>query len=283
MRDNPYIVNLNHAEEFSTLVLMHSQEAPVIVDFWAAWCAPCKMLLPVLDKLAHEFQGHLRVVKINIDEQQELATQFGIRSVPTLKLFRHGKEVGELMGAQPEQALRQWIDPHLERALDKHRAKARDLHAQGRSLDAVAVLQEAIALDPNYYRLHQDLLAILSENGQFYEAQTLFDSLPANIQAEAEVQAILPRLAFGAILAKAPPRAELEKQGNDVRARYYLSAYQVLAGEFEAALENLFAIMRQDRSFEDDGARKSILHIFTLLGDDPRVSRYRAKLSALLY
>ena len=213
--------------------------------------------------------------------------QFGVRSVPTLKVFRHGQQVEELMGAQPEAVLRQAIEAHLEHPADKLRTQALVLQTQGQHDEAISVLQQAINEEPEYYQSHQDLLRVLAECGRYQDALALYDSLPANIQAEPEVEAIMPQLQLGSQLQSAQPRELLTQQladnPDDLDARYQLSGYQVMSGEYEAAMENLLTIMRQDRTFQDDGARKRLLDIFKLLGDDPLVSRYRAKLSLLLY
>jgi len=109
MNHSPYIIIVT-AQNFTTEVIEKSRQVPVLVDFWAAWCAPCKMILPVLTKLANEYQGKFILAKVNTDEEQQLASQYGIRSIPTLKLFRHGQVVEDIMGAQSESVLRDMID-----------------------------------------------------------------------------------------------------------------------------------------------------------------------------
>ena len=286
MSDSPHIVSVGRAD-FLREVVEKSREIPVLVDFWAVWCAPCQMLNPVLVKLADEFQGKLRIAKVDIDEQQELALQYGVRSVPTLKLFHGGQVVRELLGAQPENVLRQAIEPYIARPVDALRAQAGLAKTAGHTAEAERLLRQAVADDPAYYRSHQDLLALLLEDGQFGAAQELFNSLPANIQADPAVNAVLPRLEFGRVVQQAPKPEALEQtlatNPDDHQARLQLSAHQVLAGHYQAAMDNLLAILRKDRSFGDDAARKSLVSIFTLLGDDPLVTRYRAKLSSLLY
>lgn len=286
MSDSPHIISIG-STDFAAEVIEKSREMPVLVDFWATWCAPCKMLNPILAKLAEEFQSQLRIAKVDIDQHQQLAMEYGVRSVPTLKLFRDGRIVQELLGAQPENALRQAIDPYLEHAVDRHRTRAAALQAAGDYAEAEPLLRQAIAEEPNYYRSHEDLFLLLVESGQLDQAQALFDSLPANIQAEPQIHSLLPRLEFSRITQGAPAREALEQtvdsNPEDHQARFQLSAAQVLSGEYEAAMDNLLTILRKDRNFSDGAARKNLVDIFNLLGDDPLVGRYRAKLSSLLY
>lgn len=275
------------SDNFATAVLEQSERVPVLVDFWAAWCAPCQMLMPVLAKLAEEYAGKFVLAKLNADEQPRLAAEYGVRSLPTLKLFRRGQVVEELLGAQPESVLRALLDRHLERPSDAVRAEALRLSAAQQHAAAIDLLQTALAAEPEHYPIHQDLAQVLIAAGRYAEAEALLHKLPANIQAEETTRQALARLAFGRIIETAPDAASLlarlAADENDLNARYQLSAHQVLQGEYSAALENLLLLMRKSRQFGDDAGRKGMLAVFALLGDDPLVSRYRSKLSALLY
>jgi putative thioredoxin len=286
MSHSPFIIDVNTAD-FNREVIEKSNEIPVLVDFWAVWCQPCQMVAPILEALANEFQGKLLIGKVDIDQNQELATQFGVRSVPTLKLFRHAQQVEEVMGAQPEAVLRQLIEPYLERAVDKLRDQAALLSAQGQYEEAITLLQQAILDDPTYFKSHQDLLHVLGNCGRHQDALAVYEQLPANVQAEPEVEAILPQLQLGAQMQDIPPREQLEQQlaanPDDLDALYQLSSHQMISGEYAAAMDNLLLIMRKDRAYQDEAARKRLLEIFKMLGDDPLVSRYRGKLSLLLY
>lgn len=287
MADSPYIVVASEAN-FAQEVLERSHQVPVLVDFWAAWCAPCQMLLPVLSKLANEYQGRFILAKVNSDEQQALAAQFGIRSIPALKLFHHGKVVEELAGAQPEGVIRALLERHIERPADKARAAALALHQAGQSEQAIALLRQAMSEAPEYYRIWEDLAAILIDLRQLSEAERLLHDLPVNAQAEASVSALMSRLNFAKIAEAAPDTESLEAALNEDPknsvARYQLSARKILAGDYQAALEHLLELMRQDRRFGDDAGRKGLLAVFALLGNEGElVSRYRSKMSSLLY
>jgi putative thioredoxin len=287
MSNSPYIITVT-AENFATEVIEKSNQVPVLVDFWAQWCAPCKVLMPILTQLVEEYQGQFILAKLDIDEQQELATEYGIRSVPTLKLFRHGQAVEEMMGAQSETVLRQMIDRHRERPADKLRLQATALQMAGHNEKAISILEQALEMEPNYHPLKLDLAKNLIDLQRFDEAEQLLKELPANVQAETEVNELMAHFMFSSIAAKAPSKETLEttlaKTPDDLMARYQLSARQVLEDDYEAALENLLELMRRNRKFEDDAGRKGILAVFTLLGNQgPVVSRYRGKMAALLY
>lgn len=287
MNHSPYIITVN-AQNFTTEVIERSRQVPVLVDFWADWCAPCKMILPVLTKLADEYQGKFILAKINTDEEQQLAAQYGIRSIPTLKLFRHQQVVEDIMGAQPESILRDLIDRYCERPADRLRAQATAAHLNGNTEQALVLLKQASEMEPSYYPIQLDLAKILINVKRIEEAQQLLKNLPVNIQMEPEVNELITHLTFAAVADKVPDIATLEQalaaNPNDHQARYQLSAHQVLAGDHEMAMENLLELMRRDRGFGDDAGRKGLVAVFTLLGNQgPIVSRYRSKMSSLLY
>jgi putative thioredoxin len=287
MSESPYIIIVSK-DNFSEQVIEKSLSVPVLVDFWADWCAPCKMLTPILTQLVEEYQGQFILAKVNIDEQQQLATQYSIRSIPTLKLFRHGNVVEEIMGVQPEPALREMIERHREHPADKLRQQAKAAQLSGDNTTAITLLEQAREKEPNYHPVQLDLAKILIDVQRFEEAQQLLNKLPLSLQQETEVAQLMAQLHFATIASKAPPESDLEKtlnsNPNDLMARYQLSAKKVLDGKHEEAMELLLELMRRDRSFEDDAGRQGLLTVFTLLNhQSPLVNRYRAKMASLLY
>jgi len=287
MTDAAHTVIVDQAN-FIEQVLVQSEKRPVLVDFWADWCAPCKMLMPVLAKLAEEYQGQWILAKVNTDEQRELASEYGIRSLPTLKLFRHRQVVEEIIGMQPETTIRAMIDRYRERPADQLRQQALQAQAQGNSDKALSLLATAQASEADYYPIQLDRIKILIEMHRLTEAEQLIKTLPANIQTEPEVDKLLAKINFSLITSQAPDIHQLEQivavEPDNHQARYQLAAQKVLTHEYETAMEHFLELMRRDRKFEDDAGRKSLLSVFALLDNQGQlVNRFRSKMSSLLY
>ncbi|OUD13140.1 thioredoxin [Thioflexithrix psekupsensis] len=287
MAESPYIVTVD-STNFVTAVIESSQKVPVLVDFWADWCSPCKMLMPILEKLVAEYQGQFILAKINIDQQPALANQFAVRSVPTIKLFRHGKVVDEMLGVQGEAALRTMIDTHRDRPADDLRRQAAQAYHSGQLTAAVELLQAACELDKTYYPSYLDLAQVFLAMGQIETAEAIIKELPATIQAEVATQKLQVRLNFTKVAQQAPTieqlQATLANDPNQHEARYQLSALLVLKQDYEGALTQLLELMRRGRKFGDDAGRRGLVDVFLLLNNEGSlVSRYRAKMTSLLY
>lgn len=287
MSESAYVIDAD-AASFQSLVVDESHRVPVLVDFWADWCGPCHALAPVLEKLADEFRGRFRVAKIDTEREQELARRFGIRSLPTVKVFKDGAVVDEFMGAQPESAVRALLEQYVSRESDDARVRALELRDQGRFAEARALLEQAHVEDPDNHRVISDLAIVLLDLDELERARAALDLIPVAHGSDAQVRATMVRLEFAELAAESPPAEELERaienDPKDCESRYRLSALLIGQGEHEAALEQLLEILRIDRTFRDDGARKALLSAFELLGSDhPLVARYRARLSSLLY
>ena len=285
MADSPYVFEIDETN-YDQIVIQGSKQVPVLVDFWASWCQPCRILMPLLAKLADEYQGRFVVAKINTEEQQAIAAQFGIRSIPTVKLFRDGQAVDEFAGALPEAEIRAFLERHLPRASDGRVAEAEQrLHAGDRDA-ALALLAQAQQEDPGNPRMLMAMAQIQAADGDFEAAEQTLLQLPADEQAKPEVRRLLGQLFFGRIAAQDSHEAitaRLAEAPDDSTARYRLAAHQLGIGETDAAAENFLAIMQRDRKFGDDAARSALLKLFDMLGDDPSVNRYRARMFNLLH
>lgn len=285
MADSPFIIDVTR-ENFQQ-VMEASFEAPVLLDFWAGWCQPCQVLMPVLARLAEEYQGEFLLGKLNTEEQQEIAAHFGIRSIPTVKLFRDGQPVDEFMGALPEQAVRAFLDRHLPREKDTRVTTALEQLAAGDADGAIAMLKEALQADPGNLRVSLVLAEAQAAAGDIAAAEATLDGLPASELDKPEVASLRSRLYFAGQVAQAPAAAELEvaleADPADHQARFHLALRRVVEQDYETAMELLLQLMQQDRSFGDDAGRRGLLKVFELLGDDPRVSQYRRRMASLLY
>jgi putative thioredoxin len=285
MADSPYIIDVTR--ENYAQVMKASFEVPVLIDFWASWCQPCLALMPVLAKLADEYQGKFLLGKLNTEEQQEIAAQFGIRSIPNVKLFRDGQPVDEFMGALPERAVREFLDRHVARESDATVQQARDKLAAGDADAALALLAQAREADPDNPRVALALAGAQAAAGDVAAAEATLDGLPANEQATPEVAALRSHLYFEGRVAGAPAAAELETRlaadADDHEARFQLALRKVVEQDYDTAMELLLELMRKDRGFGDDAGRNTLLKVFELLGDDVRVGQYRRRMASLLH
>ncbi|MGF1547619.1 MAG: thioredoxin [Thiotrichales bacterium] len=286
MADSPYVFEAT-AADFAEKVLHASRERPVLVDFWAAWCAPCRALMPVLAKLADEFQGQFAVVKVNTDEQQQLAQQYGVRSLPTVKVFRNGGVVDEFMGAQPEGTIRALLDRHLVRESDAIHDAALAALERGDIAAAQQLLEQAHAIDPQRATVTVTLARVLAQTGAMARAEELLEALDPETKGDAEVAGLLAELQFLRESAALPPLATLEaaiaNDPKDFASLYGLALHHIVSGDLVTAMDHLLALMQRGRSYRDDLGRKTLLKLFDMLGDDPIVATYRRKMFALLH
>ncbi len=283
MTDNPLIADVTLAT-FPALVIDRSREVLVVVDFWASWCNPCRVLMPLLAKLAEGYQGRFVLVKVNTDQERDLAAQYGVRNLPTVKFFRHGKVVDEFMGAQSEGAVRGYLDRHIVREADRLRLEAEVATDAGDLDGALAKLHEALVAEPANSAVQFALARLLIARGDLAAAKQILQSLP---DTEPGLYALLAYIEL-ALTAEGADRAQLEQtlaaNPADSDARFRLAALQVMAKEYVGAMDNLLAIVVRDRQYREDGARKALLTIFDRLGtEDTLVMRYRKRLVGLLH
>lgn len=274
-------------ENFMTNVMEASQHTLIMLDFWATWCGPCQSLMPIVTKLADEFNGSFHLAKVNIDEQQELAGQFAVRSVPTVKFIKQGKVVDEFTGALPEGEIRKILDRHIDKESDKLLDAALAQYESGETLQAIESIQEISKMDPNNPRIAIVYSDLMIREGRYDLAQEVLQSLSPEMRQSDQVAAMLAKIEFATNAAELPSRDELiaaiEADPQNSKARHQLSTHYTMQGEYEKALEQLLEIVKHDRQYEDDGGRKAMLKLFDMLGDNPLVSLYRRKMMAALY
>jgi putative thioredoxin len=263
--------------DFQAEVLDTSRRLPVLVDFWAAWCGPCKALAPVLERVAEAFAGRLKVVKVDTEAEPDLAAQFQIRSIPAVMLFKDGRLASQFVGAQPESAVRKWLEPQLPPAADGPLARAREAWRRGDAAAARELLQSALATDATDHDCRLLLAEVELGSGDADAARRHLDALPPDRQFEPGVAALKARLFLGEELAT------VDAGASDLDALYARGLRSAAAGHLADAAEALLALVERSRAYRDDGARKALLKVFELNPDEPGIGDYRRRLARLLH
>ena len=274
--------------DFNQAVIEGSRQTPVLVDFWAPWCGPCRALTPILERLADEYDGKFMLVKVNSDQNLDLAQQYGIRSIPNVKAFVDGQMVDEFLGALPESAVRDFIDRLLPTPAELMRRDATIQAEAGDRERALALLDRAAELEANNIPVQADRIELLLDLGRIPEARTIASRLGPFASQEPRLGRALARLQLADVEAgqSDPTALETRVRSNpdDLETRLRLAKLYASQERYEAALEQLLEITRRDRAFGDDAGRKSMLAIFDLLqGQSELVSRYRKLLASALH
>jgi len=273
-------------ETFERDVVEASRRVPVLVDFWAPWCGPCRALTPILEKLAGEYQGRIALAKINTDENPEIAARFGVRGIPNVKAFVDGRLVDEFVGAIPESGVRQFIARILPGPSDRLRVEARDAVARGDFDAAEAKLRAALELEPRSTDIGIDLAELLVARQAFAAAEPFLEAVPEELRDE-RTQQLAARIAFWKKSQDLPDlaalRARVTADPTALEARRDLADRLVIEQDYRGALDELLEVVRRGEGGQREAAREAMVKVFTLATDQPdMVADYRRQLARAL-
>lgn len=282
-----YVFDVDQSN-FESDVLQASFDQPVLVDFWAPWCGPCRTLGPVIEKVVNERNGTVRLAKVDVDQQQQLASVFGVRSVPTVVLLRDGQPVDGFQGALPEGAINEFLDRHLEAAapqLDVTEEAAESVPETPQQV--VARLQAAQAAAPEDHGIQLDLASAQMRTGDSSTAAAVLAGLPDALSDDPRAARLRDQLQLHELVASAPPleslQASVEADDGDHAARELLGLRLLAAGDYSAGLDQLLTILQADSNWNDGRARKRLISAFDIIDDADLVGQYRRRMSSLLF
>lgn len=288
MSESRFVIEAN--ESNFDQVLQHSHQALVLVDFWADWCQPCKSLMPVLAQIADEYQGQILVVKVNADENQNLTAQYGVRSLPTVKLFKQGQEVDSFMGVQPAEAIKEIINKHRVRPTEPYRQQALMMAEQGDLNGAIELMRQVLQHEPDFYEAALELAGLLLKNEQAEEAQVLVDTLPEDELDKNVLNDIKGQLKLAQIQAAATGvdtsalEQRLVENDQDFAAMLELAKARIAQGLTEEGLQLYLTVMQKAPDFEEGAGKQGLIETFELLGaSNPLVKQYRRKMFSLMH
>lgn len=276
------------ANTFMTDVVEASAQQPVLVDFWAPWCAPCRQLMPILDRVAEEYAGRLKLAKVNTDEEQLLAQQLGVRSLPTVVLFKDRAVVEHFVGLVPEAQVRELVARHVASAPRSPLDDARILKAEGDFAGARAAVEQLLQEEPDNIDAQAELAEVRLLEGDVDGARTELERLRGSNPTHAATKRLAALVEFSEVIAAHPDvralRERLNAAPGDLELRHALAVHQLLSGEHESALSTWLDMLRNHRSFKDDLARRSLVLAFELIGDaDPIVPHTRREMAKALF
>jgi putative thioredoxin len=285
METTSFVIEVNE-EDFQTEVIERSRQTPVVVDFWAPWCGPCRVLSPVLEGLAQENGGRFILAKINVDENPSLAAKYGVQGIPLVKAFKDGRAADEFVGAQPQPAVRQFIQRLLPSEADQKVAQGRTLLEVGKHKEAEEAFRAVLAGQADHGGAWLGLARALAPQGQDQAALDALSHVPLGTPDGNEALRLRQEMKLRTEAGNADEaglRARIAEAPTDLEARYKLASLLAVERCYEESLEQYLEIVRRSRSFNNGAARDGMLHLFDVLGDDPLVRTYRNRLASALF
>ena len=274
--------------DFQQTVIEQSRRVPVVVDFWAPWCGPCRMIGPVLERLAAEANGAWVLAKLNVDHNPQTASRYGIQGIPAVKGFRNGQVVSEFVGAVPEPQIRRFVDQLVPSAADSMAAEAQRLEAAGSLAQAETGYRHALRSDANHPAALLGLGRVLFQRDLFDEALATWQRVPLDKPERREAESWIAKASFRQQAAlsggEVEARRKLAANPNDLDARLALASAMAAKGSYREALEGYLEVVRRDRSAFRNQARQAMLSLFAVLGDANELTlEYRPQLAVLLF
>jgi putative thioredoxin len=287
MTDDDWVFNADEAT-FETLVIARSHTVPVVVDFWAEWCGPCRYLGPILEDAVEDFEGKILMAKVDTDRNLGLAQRYRIQTIPNVKAIFKGKVVDEFVGGLPEPAIKAFLQRLIPTKADELAERGVALELEQKWDDALRAYREALGQDQKHARAAVGELRGLVQLARWDEARTAYDRLPGPVQVHDEVTALKARMDMAAASAGGPSIADLEavvkSNPDDLDTRLQLAARYAAEQRYREALDAYVAILQKDRHYKDDAPRKMMLQIFEVIGmRSPLAEEYREKLARALF
>ncbi|PFG11176.1 MULTISPECIES: thioredoxin family protein [unclassified Marinobacter] len=287
MSSSPYSFEAT-MENFQQQVMEASSTTPVLVDVWAEWCAPCKQLMPLLEKLADEYKGAFLLAKVNADQQEQLTASLGVKSLPTVILVKDGQAVDGFNGALAESEIRKVLDKYVEAPAEDPYEKAHGLWEEGNLDGALAILGDMNQKDPENLKVLIDLAQIKAEMGELDTAEQIYNSLPPEEKLQHQAKQLAARIKFLKQSAELPPQTDLEmaleQDPKDPNALHMLALHNVLKENNAEAMELLIRLMQVDSKYKNEVAKTTLVELFEKLGNNNAdVRTYRRKLYTLMH
>ena len=284
MNASPNIIEVS-VQNFQTEVVEKSQQIPVFLEFYADGAEPSEQLAPILNKLATEFSEKMILARVDVQQNQQIVQQLAVRTLPTIKVIFQGQMAQDLEGPQEEATLREMIEQLTMSSVERIREQIKVYLAQGHRTEAIELLQQVISEEPHNHALQTELSDLLIMENRIDEAKLILASLPTDAEGISKPQ---NRVAFIELANELPPLAELltarEANGDDLQLQYDTAVRLIADDQIEAALEGLLIMLKKDKSFDDEQARKTMIKVFELLGKgDAMATAYRRKMFTFLH